>query len=126
MSTDRIQTTLADRAKALSANIAVFYVGLYVASGNMLPSGGGERLVFERAGPLVSRASVRPLVRSAKGRTGQCDWRMAILVTADLGATGTLKPHLEIMRWVAVAYCLATMVGRWLPCSFTIRTSARP
>jgi hypothetical protein len=36
---------------------------------------------------------------------------MAILVTADFGGIGDLKPNLEVVRWVAVVYCLLMMAA---------------
>jgi hypothetical protein len=41
-----MQTTLGDWAKALGANIIVFYACLYAASGNLLPTGGLESVWF--------------------------------------------------------------------------------
>jgi len=36
---------------------------------------------------------------------------MAILVTTDLGVVGNLETHLQVVRWVAVFYCVVIMVS---------------
>ena len=112
MTTDRIQTTLADRAKALGANFTVFYIGLYAASGNFLPTGGLESVWFLSGMALWFLALLSaPWFVPPKDALANAIGAMAILITIDLGATGPLKSHLELMRWAAVAYCLASMVG---------------
>jgi hypothetical protein len=112
VSTDRIQTTLADRALALAANVAVFYIGLYAASGNLLPTGGLESVWFLSGLALWFLALLSaPWFVPPKDALANAIGAMAILITADLGATGSLKPHLEVMRWTAVVYCLASMAG---------------
>jgi uncharacterized protein len=108
----RLQTTLGDRTKALCANIAVFYASLYAASGNLLPTGGLESVWFLSGLALWFLALLSaPWFVPPKDALANALGAMAILVTADLGGVGTLKHHLEIVRWIAVAYCAATMVG---------------
>jgi hypothetical protein len=108
----RLQTTLGDRTKALCANIVVFYASLYAASGNLLPTGGLESVWFLSGLALWFLALLSaPWFVPPKDALANALGAMAILVTADLGGVGTLKHHLEIVRWIAVAYCAATMVG---------------
>ncbi|MEY9238044.1 uncharacterized membrane protein YozB (DUF420 family) [Bradyrhizobium japonicum] len=127
MSTDRIQTTLADRALALAANVAVFYIGLYVASGNLLPTGGLESVWFLSGLALWFLALLSaPWFVPPKDALANAIGAMAILITADLGATGALKPHLEVMRWTAVICCLASMAGAMVALLFTTRTNDPP
>lgn len=112
MAASRLQTTLGDRTKALCANIAVFYASLYAASGNLLPTGGLESVWFLSGLALWFLALLSaPWFVPPKDALANALGAMAILVTADLGGVGTLKHHLEIVRWIAVAYCAATMVG---------------
>jgi uncharacterized protein len=108
----RLQTTLGDRTKALGVNIVVFYASLYFASGHLLPTGGLESVWFLSGlalwflGLLSAPWFVPPKDALANALTA-----MAILVTLDLSGVGDLKPHLGVVRWVAVAYCVATMIG---------------
>ena len=46
MAASRLQTTLGGRTKALCANILIFYICLYAASRNLLPTGGLESVWF--------------------------------------------------------------------------------
>jgi uncharacterized protein len=108
----RLQTTLADRTKALCANIVVFYASLYFASGNVLPTGGLESVWFLSGLALWFLALLSaPWFVPPKDALANALGAMAILVTADLGAVGGLKSHLEAVRWVAVAYCAVIMVS---------------
>jgi hypothetical protein len=108
----RLQTTLGDRTKALCANIVVFDASLYAASGNLLPTGGLESVWFLSSLALWFLALLSaPWFVPPKDALANALGAMAILVTADLGGVGNLKPHLEVVRWIAVAYCAATMVG---------------
>src|ERR1700741_1536713 len=107
-----LQTSLADRTKALCANIVIFYIALYAASGNFLPTGGLESVWFLSGLALWFLALLSaPWFVPPKDALANAIGAMAILITADLGATGPLKTHLEWMRWAAVVYCLATMAG---------------
>lgn len=112
MSTNRLQTTLGDRTKALCANILIFYICLYAASGNLLPTGGLESVWFLSGLALWFLALLSaPWFVPPKDALANALGAMAILVTADLGGVGSLKPHLEVVRWVAVFYCLVIMVS---------------
>jgi hypothetical protein len=109
---NRLHTTLADRTKALCANIVVFYASLYAASGNLLPTGGLESVWFLSGLALWFLALLSaPWFVPPKDALANALGAMAILVTADLGAVGGLKPHLEVVRWVAVFYCAVIMVS---------------
>jgi hypothetical protein len=109
---NRLHTTLADRTKALCANIVVFYASLYAASGNLLPTGGLESVWFLSGLALWFLALLSaPWFVPPKDALSNALGAMAILVTADLGAVGGLKPHLEVVRWVAVFYCVVIMVS---------------
>lgn len=112
MAVSRLQTTLGDRTKALCANIVVFYASLYAASGNLLPTGGLESVWFLSGLALWFLALLSaPWFVPPKDALANALTAMAILITADLSGVGALKHHLEIVRWIAVAYCGATMVG---------------
>jgi uncharacterized protein len=108
----RLQTTLGDRTKALCANIVVFYAALYFASGHLLPTGGLESVWFLSGLALWFLALLSaPWFVPPKDALANALTAMAILVTLDLSGVGDLKLHLGVVRWVAVAYCVATMVG---------------
>lgn len=112
MAENRLHTTLADRTKALCVNIVVFYASLYAASGNLLPTGGLESVWFLSGLALWFLALLSaPWFVPPKDALANALGAMAILVTADLGAVGGLKPHLEVVRWVAVFYCAVIMVS---------------
>ncbi|OCK59854.1 DUF87 domain-containing protein [Bradyrhizobium sp. LMTR 3] len=112
MVSGRLQTSLADRTKALCANIVLFYIGLYVASGNVLPTGGLESVWFLSGLALWFLALLSaPWFVPPKDALSNSIGAMAILVTADLAAVGGLKPHLEALRWVGVFYCTLVMIG---------------
>src|SRR5712664_1105118 len=107
-----IQTTLGDRTKALCANIIVFYTALFLASKNLLPTGGLESVWFLSGLALWFLALLSaPWFVPPRDAIANAIGAMAILVTADLGAVGGLKPHLEVVRWVAVFYCVVIMVS---------------
>jgi uncharacterized protein len=107
-----LQTTLGDRTKALCANFVVFYVSLYFASGNLLPTGGLESVWFLSGLALWFLALLSaPWFVPPKDALANALTAMAILVTLDLGGIGILKLHLEVVRWIAVAYCAAIMTG---------------
>jgi len=109
---NRLHTTLADRTKALCSNIVVFYVSLYFASGNLLPTGGLESVWFLSGLALWFLALLSaPWFVPPKDALANALGAMAILVTIDLGGVGSLKMHLEWVRWIAVTYCAVTMVG---------------
>jgi hypothetical protein len=108
----RLQTTLGDRTQALCANILIFYICLYAASRNLLPTGGLESVWFLSGLALWFLALLSaPWFVPPKDALANALGAMAILVTADLGGVGSLKPHLEFVRWVAVFYCVAIMVS---------------
>lgn len=112
MAATRLQTTLGDRTKALTANIIVFYVCLYAASGNLLPTGGLESVWFLSGLALWFLALLSaPWFVPPKDALANALGAMTILVTAELGGTGSLKAHLEAVRWVAVLYCLIIMTS---------------
>ena len=112
MAASRLQTTLGDRTKALCANILIFYVCLYAASGNLLPTGGLESVWFLSGLALWFLALLSaPWFVPPKDALANALGAMAILVTADLVAVGGLKSHLEVVRWVAVFYCAVIMVS---------------
>jgi uncharacterized protein len=109
---NRLQTTLGDRTKALCADILVFYICLYAASGNLLPTGGLESVWFLSGLALWFLALLSaPWFVPPKDALANALGAMAILVTADLGGVGNLKPHLEVVRWIAVFYCVVIMVS---------------
>jgi uncharacterized protein len=99
--------TLAERTKAVFANILIFYIALMWASGNLLPTGGLESVWFLSATALwfFSLLSapyfVPPRDAIANAIAAAC-----ILVTADLTVAGALKKPLEIVRWLALIYCV--------------------
>jgi hypothetical protein len=108
----RLQTTLGDRTKALCANILIFYICLYAVSGNLLPTGGLESVWFLSGLALWFLALLSaPWFVPPKDALANALGAMAILVTADLGGVGNLKTHLEVVRWVAVFYCVVIMVS---------------
>lgn len=108
----RLQTSLADRTKALCANILVFYIALYAASGNLLPTGGLESVWFLSGLALWFLALLSaPWFVPPKDALSNAIAAMAILVTADLTGVGALRHHLEALRWAAVGYCLIIMVS---------------
>src|SRR5258708_37762100 len=112
VSSRRIQTTLGDRTKALCANIIVFYAALFLASKNLLPTGGLESVWFLSGLALWFLALLSaPWFVPPKDALANALGAMAILVTADLGADGSLRPHLEAVRWLAVTYCAVIMVS---------------
>jgi hypothetical protein len=112
MVSSRVQTSLADRTTALCANIVVFYIALYAASGNLLPTGGLESVWFLSGLALWFLALLSaPWFVPPKDALSNAIGAMAILVTADLTAVGALRFHLEALRWVAVVYCLIIMVS---------------
>lgn len=112
MAASRLQTTLGDRTQALCANILIFYICLYAASRNLLPTGGLESVWFLSGLALWFLALLSaPWFVPPKDALANALGAMAILVTADLGGVGSLKPHLEFVRWVAVFYCVAIMVS---------------
>jgi len=93
----RLQTTLGDRTKALCANIVVFYASLYAAAGNLLPTGGLKSVWFLSGLALWFLALLSaPWFVPPKDALANALGAMAILVTADLGGVGNLKPHLEV------------------------------
>jgi uncharacterized protein len=109
---NRLQTTLADRTIALGANVAVFYICLYAVSGNWLPTGGLESVWFLCGLALWFFTLLSaPWFVPPKDALANAITAMAILVTADLTATGSLKLHLEILRWVSVVYCLIVLAS---------------
>ena len=110
MVSSRLQTSLADRTKALCANFVIFYIALYFASSNLLPTGGLESVWFLSGMALWFLALLSaPWFVPPKDALSNAIAAMAILVTADLTGTGALRHHLEALRWVAVAYCLIIM-----------------
>lgn len=112
MAANRLETTLGDRTKALIANFVVFYVCLYAASGNLLPTGGLESVWFLSGLALWFLALLSaPWFVPPKDALANALGALTILVTAELGSVGNLKPHLEVVRWVAVLYCLIIMTS---------------
>jgi len=99
--------TLAERIKAVFANILIFYIALMWASGNPLPTGGLESVWFLSGTALwfFSLLSapyfVPPRDAIANAIAAAC-----ILVTADLTVAAALKEPLEIVRWLALIYCV--------------------
>jgi hypothetical protein len=90
----------------------IFYASLYAASGNLLPTGGLESVWFLSGLALWFLALLSaPWFVPPKDALANALAAMAILVTADLGGVGSLKPHLEVVRWIAVTYCMVTMAG---------------
>jgi uncharacterized protein len=99
--------SLAERTKAVFANIVVFYLALVWASGNVLPTGGLESVWFLSATALwfFSLLSA-PYFVPPRDAVVNAVAAACILVTSDLPAAGDLKKPLEILRWLAVAYCV--------------------
>jgi hypothetical protein len=112
MVSSRLQTSLADRTKALCANIVIFYIALYAASGNLLPTGGLESVWFLSGVALWLLALLSaPWFVPPKDALSNAITAMAILVTADLTGAGSLRLHLEVFRWMAATYCVIIMVS---------------
>lgn len=112
MAANRLQTTLSDRTKALCANIVIFYACLFAASGNLVPTGGLESVWFLSGLALWFLALLSaPWFVPPKDALANALGAVAILVTADLGGVGNIKPQLEVVRWVAVLYCAVIMTS---------------
>jgi uncharacterized protein len=100
--------TLGERAKALLANIALSYVAFHFAADRWLPSGGLETVWLLSAlalwffGLLSSPFFVPPRDALANAVTATC-----ILTTADITGVAQFQSQIEIVRWVAVVYCIA-------------------
>jgi uncharacterized protein len=99
--------TLADRAKVLLVNIAVFYAALVLASGYWLPTGGLEGVWFLSALALwfLSLLSA-PWFIPSRDALANAIGASVILVTAELAGTTKFHSQLELIRWVGVAYCV--------------------
>src|SRR5437016_1940130 len=97
----------AERTKAVFANILIFYAALMWASGNLLPTGGVESVWFLSATALrfFSLLSA-PYFVPLRDAIANAIAAACILVTADLTVAGALKKPLEIVRWLAVIYCV--------------------
>jgi uncharacterized protein len=112
MVSSRLQTSLADRTKALCANIVIFYIALYAASGNFLPTGGLESVWFLSGVALWLLALLSaPWFVPPKDALSNAITAMAILVTADLTGARSVRLHLEVLRWMAATYCVIIMVS---------------
>ncbi len=103
--------TLADRTKALLVNTAIFYSVFCIASGRWLPTGGLESVWLLSAFSLwlLSLLSapwfVPPRDALANGIAALC-----ILVTIEFADVATFRAELNIIRWIFVGYCLATIL----------------
>jgi hypothetical protein len=94
--TDKIFPTLADRAKVLLVNIAVFYAALVLASGYWLPTGGLEGVWFLSALALwfLSLLSA-PWFIPPRDALANAIGASVILVTAELAGTTKFHSQLE-------------------------------
>jgi uncharacterized protein len=100
--------TLGDRAKALLANIVIFYIAFVVATKHWLPSEHLESVWLLSAlalwffNLLSSPYFVPPRDALANAITSAC-----ILVIADISGVPNFGDALNVTRWVAVTYSVA-------------------
>lgn len=98
---------LSERTKVLTVNILVFYVAFMAASGRLLPSGGLESVWLLSAITFwfLTLLTAPWFLPPRDGLAGAVS-AMAILVTIELTGTRQFQGELNIIRWIAVAYCV--------------------
>jgi uncharacterized protein len=107
MSDRRDFPTLADRAKALLANSAIFYAVFVAATCHWLLTGGLESVWLLSAlslwlfSLLSAPWFVPPRDALVNGIVALC-----ILVTADFNAIPSFRFELNAFRWLFVGYCI--------------------
>ena len=101
-----ITQTLGERAIALLANIIIFYIAFHYATDRWLLTESLESVWLLSAfalwffGLLSSPYFVPPRDALANAITASC-----ILIIADLAQAKEFRNELDIIRWLAVAYC---------------------
>lgn len=99
------------RFLAFALNSAVFYAAYVWASGNVLPTGGGETLWFGAAIAWWTLGLLSaPWYRPPRDAVGSSAAALLALVTLDRGSFVALKEPMEIAYSVACAYCLLVLV----------------
>lgn len=110
MADTRTFPTIADRTTSLLVNTAIFYLAFTFAANRWLPTGGLESVWLLSALALwFLNLLSAPWFVPPKDALPNGIGALCILVTIELDTVVRFRTELEVIRWVAAAYCIAVI-----------------
>ncbi len=103
--------TLRERTVTLIINLLILYIVFVSASGIWLPTGGLESVWLLSAFALWFLSLLTaPWFLPPRDALANGIMTVAILITMDLAPIEQFRTELDVMRWVAVAYCFVVTI----------------
>lgn len=103
--------TLSARAGILGLNLLFFWTSYAFASGNLLPTGGLESVwLFSALALWFFSLLSSPWFVPPRDALANAVGAITILITLDIGTLNELENQLNVLRWVAFAYCVTASI----------------